>query len=47
MIAEGDFVTALGGLTLKDGQGKTAHHSYCDVWRFQDGRMAELHAYVV
>lgn len=47
MIAEGDFVTAIGEITLKDGDGKPTHYSYCDVWRFEDGGMAELHAYVV
>jgi uncharacterized protein (TIGR02246 family) len=47
MIAEGDFVTALGEITLKDETGKTADHSYCDVWRFHEGRMAELHAFVI
>jgi ketosteroid isomerase-like protein len=47
MVAEGDFVTALGEITLKDEDGVTAHHSYCDVWRFHGGRMAELHAFVI
>lgn len=47
MIAEGDFVTALGEITLKDEDGKASHHSYCDVWRFDGGRMAELHAFVI
>jgi uncharacterized protein len=47
MIAEGDFVAALGAITLKDEEGKTAQHAYCDVWRFRDGKMAELHAFVV
>jgi uncharacterized protein len=47
MIAEGDFVTAIGEITLKDDAGTPTHYSYCDVWRFDDGRMAELHAYVV
>lgn len=47
MIAEGDFVTALGEITLKDEHGKATHHSYCDVWRFRDGRMAGLQAFVI
>lgn len=47
MIAEGDFVTALGEITLKDEAGKAARHAYCDVWRFRGGRMAELHAFVI
>jgi ketosteroid isomerase-like protein len=47
MIAEGDTVAALGEITLKDEQGRASHNAYCDVWRFRDGKMAELHAYVV
>ena len=47
MIAEGDFVTALGEITLKDEDGKPTDYSYWDVWRFRDGRMAGLQAFVV
>jgi uncharacterized protein len=47
LIAEGDFVTALGDLTLKDEDGKAAHYSYCDVWRFRDGKMVGLKAFVI
>ncbi|MDZ8239842.1 MAG: nuclear transport factor 2 family protein [Nostoc sp. ChiQUE01a] len=42
LIAEGDFVTALGDLTLKDKDGRATHYSYCDVWRFRGGKMVEL-----
>ncbi|SKA98521.1 SnoaL-like domain-containing protein [Prosthecobacter debontii] len=47
MIAEGEFVTALGDITTKDKDGKRVHQSYCDVWRFRDGQMAELRAFVI
>ena len=47
LIAEGDFVTALGEITLKDEDGKETHHSVCDVWRFRDGKMVELKAFVI
>jgi len=47
MVTEGDFLTAIGGITLKDGDGKDVHHAYCDVWRFRDGLLAQLHAFVV
>lgn len=47
VIAEGDFVTALGEITLKDRDGKETHHSYCDVWRFREGKIAELKAFVI
>ena len=47
LIAEGDFVTALGDITLNDEGGKAVHHSYCDVWRFRDGKIVELRAFVI
>lgn len=47
LIAEGDFLTALGDITMKDEEGKAVHYSYCDVWRFRDGKMVELKAFVI
>jgi ketosteroid isomerase-like protein len=47
LIAEGDFVTALGKISLKDSDGKMVDYSYCDVWRFSNGKMAELKAFVI
>ena len=47
MIADGEFVAALGEIMVKDGQGQPVRHSYCDVWRFRDGLMAELRAFVI
>lgn len=47
LIAEGDFVTAIGKISLKDENGKTAYYAYCDVWRFSNGKMAELNAFVI
>jgi len=47
LIAEGDFVTALGDITIKDEDGKAAHYSYCDIWRFRGDKMVELRAFVI
>ncbi len=47
LIAENDFVTTIGEIKIADEHGKTGHYSYCDVWRFRDGKMAELKAFVV
>ena len=47
MIAEDEFVAAIGEITLQDEDGNTVENSYCDVWRFDDGKLAELHAFVV
>ncbi|GAB2531497.1 nuclear transport factor 2 family protein [Rufibacter soli] len=47
LISEGDFVTALGTIKIKDSGGEMADYSYCDVWRFRDGKLAELKAFVI
>jgi uncharacterized protein len=47
LIAEGNFVTALGDITMKDEDGKAAHYSYCDIWRFRDDKIVELRAFVI
>jgi uncharacterized protein (TIGR02246 family) len=47
LIAEGDYLTALGELSMKDRDGKVTRASYCDVWRLRDGKLAELQAFVV
>lgn len=47
LIEEGDFLTVLGDITMKDEKGKEENYKYCDVWRFRDGKMAELKAFVI
>jgi len=47
LIAEGDFVTAIGDVTMQGNDGRVLHYSYCDVWRFRGGKMAELRAFVI
>ncbi|MET0393383.1 MAG: nuclear transport factor 2 family protein [Chitinophagaceae bacterium] len=47
LIAEGEFVTAIGRISMKNEAGRMVDYSYCDVWRFRDGKMAELTAFVI
>jgi ketosteroid isomerase-like protein len=47
LVAEGDFVTAIGKIRMKDEGGEIIDYSYCDVWRFRDGKMAGLKAFVI
>lgn len=47
LIAEDEYVTALGQITLIKGNAVSVQYSYCDVWRFRHGKMAELTAFVV
>ncbi|RYD58973.1 MAG: nuclear transport factor 2 family protein [Sphingobacteriales bacterium] len=46
-ICDGDFVTAIGKISMKNEQGVVVNYAYCDVWRFEDGKMAELKAFVI
>lgn len=47
LLEEGDTVAALGDIMVEDDAGVARRHAYCDVWRFRDGQMAELRAFVV
>ncbi len=47
LIAIDDHVIAMGIITLPNAQGQSTRYSYCDVWRFENGKMAALNAYVV
>jgi uncharacterized protein len=47
IIAEGDFVTAHGAMTMKEKDGKTVPYAYCDIYRFRDGKIAELNSFVI
>ncbi|ALR29545.1 ketosteroid isomerase [Chryseobacterium sp. IHB B 17019] len=47
LIADGDFVTAVGKISMKDEHSKMITYDYCDVWKFKDGKMWELKAFVI
>ena len=47
IIAEGDFALAHGDMSLKEKDGKIVPYAYCDVYRFRDGKIAELNSFVV
>ncbi|MFC4209842.1 nuclear transport factor 2 family protein [Pedobacter lithocola] len=47
IIAENDFVTAIGSIQIKSESGDWAEYSYCDVWRFENGQMVDLRAFVI
>ena len=47
MISEGELHVATGTVSVMDQGGSYLESSYCDVWRFRDGKMAELTAFVV
>ena len=47
IIAEGNFVTAYGDMTLKEKDGKTVPYAYCDIYRFRDGKIVELNSFLI
>ncbi|MFD0795119.1 nuclear transport factor 2 family protein [Mucilaginibacter litoreus] len=47
IIEGGDFVTAIGKISMKDVNSNVHNYAYCDVWRFRDGKMAGLKAFVI
>ncbi len=47
MVAEGDHVVAIGTIVGNGPDGTPAEFAYSDVWRFRDGKMCELDAFVV
>jgi ketosteroid isomerase-like protein len=47
LIGEGDIVIANGDMTMKNKEGKDESYSYCDVYKFDGDKIAELTSYVV
>ena len=47
LIADSDFVVALGEIEGRSEDGRPTHNLYSDVWRVRDGQMAELQAFVI
>ena len=47
LISEGEYLTALGDITMNDDEGKPAVYAYCDIWRIRDGKIVELKAFVI
>ena len=47
MIANDDSVVCYGGMTMKDGKGQTSDWTYCDIYHFADGKVAEMSSFVI
>jgi ketosteroid isomerase-like protein len=46
-IDEGEYLVAIGWIKMKDKEGRLMSYSFCDVWKFRDGKMAELKGFVI
>lgn len=46
VIADGDFVTCVGNMTMPK-KGEDVPYAYCDVWRLEGDKIAELKAFVI
>lgn len=46
MIEEGNYLTAIGTISLLNENSVWVNYEYCDVWRFENGKLAELKAFV-
>ena len=47
VAADGDTVMATGDMTMPEENGSLGRYSYCDVYRFQGDKIAELKAFVI
>lgn len=47
IISEGDYLTAVGKISIADDEDEWVEYRYCDIWRFENGKMAELTAFVI
>lgn len=47
LIGEGDYVTAVGTICIVNEHSQWIEYDYCDIWKFENGQMAELKAFVV
>ncbi|WP_415326888.1 nuclear transport factor 2 family protein [Chryseobacterium sp. MMS23-Vi53] len=47
MIAQDDYLTSIGSISLLNENDEWIEYDYCDVWKFKDGKMASLKAFVI
>lgn len=47
MMEEENYLTAVGKISILNINSVWVEYEYCDVWRFENGKLAELKAFVV
>ena len=46
-IIEGDWLAVRGEITVQDAERGAVHSKYCDLWRIEGGKLAELRAFAI
>lgn len=46
-IVDGDWLAVRGEITIQDAKRGPVHSKYCDLWRIEGGRLAELRAFAI
>lgn len=47
VIADGDMVASDGTMSMTNADGTEYQGAFCDVYRFLDGKIHEMHSYIV
>jgi ketosteroid isomerase-like protein len=47
LVSDGDYLVAVGEISMKDKDGAWKSYDYTDIWRFRDGKLAGLRAFVI
>lgn len=47
LIAEDNYVVTKGTIKLLEKNKQYKQYTYCDIWKFRNGKMAELQAFVI
>lgn len=47
LIADGNFLTAVGTVSMKDETGSFTRYVYSDLWKFRGDQLAALKAFVI
>ncbi|UKT65040.1 nuclear transport factor 2 family protein [Pedobacter mucosus] len=47
VISDGEFLTAAGKINIKGEDGSRKYYFYCNIWRFQEGQIYGLKAFII
>ena len=47
VVSDGEYAVAHGDMTMQEQDGTTGEYRYCDFYRFENDKVAELTSYVI